>query len=34
VDAKDLGPLTIDVGGLNAIVSGRDVVPDWAALRR
>jgi hypothetical protein len=34
LDAEDMGPLRIDVGGLSAIVSGRDVVPDWAALRR
>ena len=34
VDAEDLGPLTITVGGLNVMIVGRNVVPDWAALRR
>jgi hypothetical protein len=34
LDAEDPGPLVIDVGGLNAIISGRDDVPDWDALKR
>lgn len=34
LDADDLGPLVLEFGGLSAVVSGRDVVPDWDALER
>lgn len=34
LDADELGPLAIEFHDLTAIVSLRDVVPDWEAIRR
>jgi hypothetical protein len=34
LDAEDLGPLAIEFQDMTAIVSLRDSVPDWYAMRR